>query len=95
MALFRGLFGPPKPRDPVAAARVKLWVRQSLVEIPAQQEEIGVTVSEIICTDPACPGTETVILILRQHQSTQALKFSKPMDRIEESEIRHALAKNG
>jgi hypothetical protein len=33
-----------------------------------------VTVSEIACTDPACPGLETVMLVMRPGEKTTAYK---------------------
>ena len=37
-------------------------------------EDDTVTVNEIACTDPACPGIETVILVMRAGEPTQAFK---------------------
>ncbi len=62
-------FKPNRP-DPDSVARVKGWVRDVL-SLP---DEASVTVNEIACTDPACPGLETVILVMRPGQSTAAFK---------------------
>ena len=35
---------------------------------------IDVTVNEIACNDPACPGLETVILVMREGAKTRAYK---------------------
>ena len=48
--------------DPDAVARIKGWVRAAL----GLGEADTVSVNEIDCADPACPGRETVILILRE-----------------------------
>jgi hypothetical protein len=62
-------FRPPKA-DPESRERIARWVREAL--------ELGdadvVKVSEIACNDPACPGLETVILVMRPGQKTRAYK---------------------
>ncbi len=62
-------FKPSRP-DPDSIARVKGWVRETL----ALPEDASVTVNEIACTDPACPGLETVILVMRPGAATVAYK---------------------
>ncbi len=91
MSLFTKFFGPPKPRDPVAAERIKQWAKAQLDEDAQTQDEIAVTVSEIECNDPGCPGTETVILIMQPYHTTRAIKISKLMDQIDQSDICSAL----
>ena len=59
-----------EPPDRETADRVKGWVRAAL----ALREDDTVTVSEIACTDPACPGIETVILVMREGEPTRAFK---------------------
>ena len=87
MALFGRLFAPPKPRDPVAAEAIKSWIRAHLKDGRTAPDDVAVTVSEIICNDPACPGAETVVLIMRPYHTTKALKFAKGMDEILEVDI--------
>ncbi len=48
--------------DPDAVVRIARWVRAAL----GLGEADTVSVNEIDCADPACPGRETVILILRE-----------------------------
>ena len=43
-----------------AADRIKIWTREAL----SLSDDAAVTVSEINCRDPACPGVETVILVM-------------------------------
>ncbi len=86
MSLFKKFFT-PKPRDAVAAARIKQWVRNALEPDIEKQEDIAVTVSEIDCNDAACPGTETIILIMRPYHTTKVIKLSMLMDRVEEAEV--------
>jgi hypothetical protein len=92
MSLLNRIFGPPKPRDPIAAGRIREWVRASLVNDYAAQQEIIVTVSELECNDIACPGTETVILIMRPYHATRAIKFSMTMDRVTQEDVTQQLA---
>jgi hypothetical protein len=62
-------FRQPRP-DPEDVARVKAWVSAAL----ALGDDDAVTVSEIACNDPACPGLETVILVMRKGERTRAFK---------------------
>jgi hypothetical protein len=81
---FRG--GRPRP-DADAVARVKGWALAILVASP----ETAVTVSEIVCLDPGCPGTDTVILVMEPGRKTRAFKVAKPLDEVTEPEVRAAL----
>ncbi len=85
-AFLRGSFGLPKP-DRQAVERVKDLARQVL-PVPA---ETAFAVNEIACNDPACPGTETVILVMEPGRKTRALKVAKPLDEVTEQDIRDAL----
>lgn len=49
------------------------------------------TISEIDCGDPACPGLETIILVMRDGEATQAVKIRKPIDEIIETDVREAM----
>lgn len=53
--------------------------------------EIVVKVNEILCPDPACPGLETVILVMAMGQRTRAFKVGKPMGEVTQSEVAAAL----
>jgi len=90
MALFgaflRGTFGLPKP-DREAVERVKTMARAALQSAP----ETAFAVNEIACTDPGCPGIETVILVMEPGQKTRALKVQKPLDEVTEQDILAAL----
>lgn len=59
-----------EPLDRETADRVKGWARAAL----GLGDDETITVSEIACTDPACPGIETVILVMRQDEPTRAFK---------------------
>lgn len=53
--------------------------------------EIGLAVNEIVCADPACPGTETVILVMVPGRSTAACKVGKPLAEVTDDDVRDAL----
>ena len=90
MALFgaflRGSFGLPKS-DKQAVDRVKDLARAALRVSP----DTAFAVNEIACTDPGCPGIETVILVMEPGQKTRALKVAKPLDEVMEQDILKAL----
>jgi hypothetical protein len=67
--------------------RVKALVAAALGGNP----DIGVSVNEIICRDPGCPGTETVILVMAPMKKTAACKVSKPMAEVDDDDVRDAL----
>jgi hypothetical protein len=77
----------PKPRDRADTARVKGFVFAALGHNP----DIGISVSEIICRDPGCPGTETIILVMAPLKKTAACKVSKAMADVTEDDVRDAL----
>jgi hypothetical protein len=77
----------PKPRDRADNERVKGFVVAALGHNP----DIGVSVSEIICRDPGCPGTETIILVMAPLKKTAACKVSKAMADVTDDDVRDAL----
>jgi hypothetical protein len=85
-AFLRGSFGLPKP-DKQAVDRVKDLARAALRVSP----DTAFAVNEIACTDPGCPGIETVILVMEPGQKTRALKVAKPLDEVMEQDILKAL----
>jgi hypothetical protein len=72
--------------DRAELTRVKDLARATL----ALGEDVAVSVNEINCTDPSCPGTETVILLMVPGERTRALKVTKPVDEVREADIREA-----
>ncbi|KFC74144.1 hypothetical protein FG93_01443 [Bosea sp. LC85] len=73
-----GLFGKGKASKAVAseaATRIKAETRE-LLGLP---EQAAIAVNEILCADPACPGTETVILVMNPGEKTRAYKAQMPM----------------
>ncbi len=77
----------PKQNDRSDQQRVKALVAAALGDNP----DIGISVSEIICRDPGCPGTETVILVMAPLKKTAACKVSKPMTEVSDDDVRDAL----
>jgi hypothetical protein len=71
-----------------AAARLKLKVREQL----ALPETAAIAVNEILCADPACPGTETVILVMKPGEKTRAYKIQAALDEVDDEALRAALA---
>lgn len=72
--------------DPEAVARVKGWA-QALVAEPGA----AFSVNEIVCADPACPGMETVVLVMVPGRRTRAVKVAKALDGVTEQDLREAL----
>ncbi len=56
--------------DPDAIARIKGWA----IDMLGLRPEDTVSVNEIDCADPACPGRETVILILRRGEAARSCR---------------------
>lgn len=85
-ALLRKTFGMPT-LDKEAIARVKDWACAALEASP----ETAYAVNEIACTDPGCPGVETVILVMEPGKKTRAVKIQKPLADVTEPDVREAL----
>ncbi|MBF9234727.1 hypothetical protein [Microvirga alba] len=86
-AFLKGAFGRPKP-DREAVQRVKEWTRAVLQAAP----DTAFAVNEIACTDPSCPGIETIILVMEPGVKTRAYKVAKALDDVTEEDIRVAIA---
>lgn len=85
-ALLRNAFGRPKA-DREVVERVKAWTRAALRASP----DTTLAVNEIVCADPACPGTETVILVMESGAKSRAYKVAKTLDEVTEQDIGAAL----
>ncbi len=77
----------PKAVDLTHNQRVKAHVFEALGRNP----DIGISVSEILCRDPGCPGEETVILVMAPLRKTAACKVAKAMVDVTEDDVRDAL----
>lgn len=91
--MLRGLFAkraglPDKDRE--ATDRVRTHAAGMLADSGAE-----ITVSEIICLDPSCPGTETVMLIMSAGAKTRAAKVTKAATDVTEEDVRAALREAG
>ena len=91
--MLRGLFARSDGRraaEREAAERVKALARAVL----ALGDGTELTASEIECLDMACPGLETVLLVMRPGQRTSALKVPKAMADVTEQDLRDALLRS-
>lgn len=86
MALF-GFGGRRPPADQGVRDAISAWVRR----IGGLDEDVIVKASEIVCADPACPGMETVILIMAAGRPTRAVKVARAMDTVSEADIETVL----
>lgn len=90
-----GLFGKPeagkggdaKAEAKATAERLKAQVRE-LLGLP---ESAAIAVNEIICADPACPGSETVILVMKPGEKTRAYKLQMAMAEVAAEALAEAL----
>jgi hypothetical protein len=86
-----GLFGKGNGRSAEsaeAASRIKAETRELL----GLAETAAIAVNEIICADPACPGTETVILVMNPGAKTRAFKAQVPMSELTREALAEVLA---
>lgn len=78
------------PRDPenvTIKAKVKEWLNKHL---ELDEELYTVRVNEIECFDPACPGTETILMVVGEH-NIRTIKISKPLVFVRERDVEAAL----
>lgn len=87
MALFGIRAGRPSA-DAQTRAAIVGWTRAA----GGLDPEAVVKVNEIVCADPACPGTETVILVMVPGRPARAVKVAGPMEGVTEAEVASALA---
>lgn len=82
------LFGRRPRPEAEARRRVEAWVRAAGGFGP----DTAMTVSEIVCADPACPGFETVILVLAPGRPTRAVKVAGAVDALDEATVAAAVS---
>ncbi|MCA0406659.1 MAG: hypothetical protein LCH39_10975 [Proteobacteria bacterium] len=88
MALFKNPFRKkPDAAADTARANIRAWAE----EVLGSPEGLALTISEVECPDPACPGFETFILVMREGEATQAVKVKKPLAEVSEADVREAL----
>ena len=87
-----GLFRRAAPRaDDAAVRRIKHWVAAAGGLAPGTP----VAVNEIVCTDPSCPGIETVALVMEPGRRSRAYTVPKALAEVTEQDIREALSSAG
>jgi len=85
-AFLKNAFNAPKV-SPDIVAQVRTWARDLL----RTSEDTTIAVNEIACTDPSCPGIETVILVMEPGRKTRAYKVAKAIDQVTEQDLRDVL----
>jgi hypothetical protein len=85
--IWKAGLGRARP-DPDIAARIKGWTRARL----CLGDDAAISVNEIICADPACPGSETVILVMVPGQRTKAYKVQAAMADVTDEMVGKAMA---
>lgn len=70
-------------KDPGDSARVRALVR-AIVE-----DDVRILVTELACTEPGCPPTETVIALMRPGAPKQ-FKIHKPLADVTEEDVAYA-----
>ena len=78
-----------KRPSPDAAARTR--VTEIARRLGGFGPEVTLAVNEIVCADPACPGTETVILVMVPGIRSRACKVGKPLEAVTEEDVAAAL----
>lgn len=85
--IWKGGLGAAKV-DPAVSDRIKGWTRAVL----GLDGDAALSVNEIICADPACPGSETVILVMVPGQRTKAYKVQAAMAEVSEEMVGTAIS---
>jgi hypothetical protein len=86
MAILRNLFR--KTPTPDAAHKERVRVMAEAILGP---DGLALTISEVECADPTCPGLETILLVMRDNEPTQAVKIRKPIAEIQDVDLKKAL----
>ncbi|PZU90559.1 MAG: hypothetical protein DI527_14470 [Chelatococcus sp.] len=85
-----GLFG-GNGADKAAVAREAARIKAEVRQILALPEAAAIAVNEIVCADPACPGSETVILVMSPGEKTKAFKLLMTMAEVTRPALIEAL----
>ena len=87
-----GLFGRSGDDEAQAAALATVkGFAKSWLDLYEAHPDTAVTVNEIACLDPACPGNETIILVMEPGLKTRAAKISKTAREVSRQDVREAL----
>ncbi len=85
-----GLFG-KGGGDKAAAAADAMRIKEQVRSLLALPEQAAIAVNEIVCADPACPGSETVILVMSPGEKTRAFKLQMEMAAVTTEALRLVL----
>lgn len=77
--------------DKASAAREGARIKAEVRRILGLPEAAAIAVNEIICADPACPGSETVILVMNPGEKTKAFKLQMAMVEVTPDALGEAL----
>ncbi len=91
---FAGLLRNVMPSGGIDRAELER-VRMLASEMLGLSAEAVIKVNEINCTDPACPGQETVILIMEPGTRTRAIKVPAPVEAVDADALRTAITAAG
>lgn len=86
-----GLFG-KSAADKAAAADAATRIKTDVRDLLGLSEAAAIAVNEILCADPACPGTETVILVMNPGEKTKAFKAQMAMADLKREALAEVLA---
>jgi hypothetical protein len=86
------LFAWRQPAIPAEVVeRIRDWTRAAW----ATPDDAVIKVNEIICADPACPGNETVVLVMAPGYRTVACKVQADAAEVTREQIIAAIAAQG
>ncbi|CAN7718244.1 hypothetical protein [Bosea sp. LjRoot237] len=85
-----GLFG--KDKRAAAGADAAAQVKRQVRELLGLPDNAVIAVNEILCADPACPGTETVILVMKPGEKTRAFKVQMGLAELTPEALAQALS---
>lgn len=76
-------------RDSGDAARVRALVRDVIDDLV--EDGVRILVTELTCTEPGCPPTETVIALMHPG-APQQFKIHKPLAEVTEEDVMRAFS---
>lgn len=86
-----GLFG-KGGADKAQAQALSMRIKSEVREMLGLKDAAAIAVNEILCADPACPGTETVILVMNPGEKTKAFKAQMAMAELTREALAAVLA---
>jgi hypothetical protein len=81
------LANPLAPRElvlPQKTSQIKVWVR----EVRGLDDDVVVSVTELICRKDGCPDIETVIGIMRPGEKIETIRVNKPIGDVTSHDLR-------